>query len=335
MNRYINRVVVLFFVLMVALPGAAAGLRKHPEFHYLTLSLGAGGSETLTDYDNMKSKFGFGGLFGFGYEYHFRAFWLSLGVEGQLFQSGFLPAMNDTMHYSMYDTEGEKMTYHYAINKRGDMHRAVYLNVPVMIGFNVKGFYLGAGAKAGLSLYGRAKSDVDYTTSATYDRFIDDFINMPNHYYTNYSNSGVHKMKFEPMVSVIGEVGYEVVSFSTGKEDDSNPIIFRIGAYAEYGLFNMVKSSGSGPLFEIDQTDPSQVTLYPYFTTVSTEGHKSIPLSVGVKATFMFQLPLPQKCHCLQTERGASWRKDASKSTRRANKQSKKSAKKSAKKVSE
>ena len=52
------------------------------------------------------------------------------------------------------------------------------------------------------------------------------------------------------------------------------------------------------------------------------------PFYIGVKAALLFQLPVPQKCHCLQTERGASWRNNAPDVTRKQNKRAKKSYKK-------
>lgn len=321
---------LLLALIFVAQLSAQKGSPSFPEFHYITLSLSGGYSSLMSNFENTKVPGMAGATFGIGYEYRYRSLYLSLGFEGQFISSRLVPGI-DTMHVGMLDTEGEKMTYHYALNKWIDDQMGVYVNIPFIIGFNVKGFYMGVGAKAGMNLWGSTASKLDYTTSATYDRFISDFVDMPNHFYTDYqSKSDKLPLALKPNVAAIFEIGYDVLNIPKGK--NQIPLVLKLGAYAEYGFMNVFTEVGSAPTLSYDSTDPSKILLTPYYLgdRVLNQAKAPVvnPFYIGVKAALLFELPVPQKCHCLQTERGASWRNDAPKATRKQNKSSKKSYKK-------
>ena len=223
------------------------------------------------------------------------------------------------------------MTYHYALDKWYDDQMGVYVNIPFMLGFNIKGFYMGVGAKAGMNLWGSTSAKLKYTTSATYDRFMEDFVDMPNHYYTEYvSKSGSHPVSFKPNVAAIFEIGYDVLNIPQGKKQI--PLVLKLGAYAEYGFMNVFNKVQTQPTFTYDGTDPSIIHIMPYYLGDRYLYQQNAPVvnpfHIGVKAALLFQLPVPQKCHCLQTERGASWRNNAPDVTRKQNKRAKKSYKK-------
>ncbi len=307
---------------------AAGGLRNNPEFHNITLSMSGGYSAFLSNYEGTEVQGSAGATLGFGYEYNFRAFWLSLGFEGQLLNSNLSILGDRSITNTLLDTELDEVTYKYDIYSWYDQQMAGYVNFPIMLGASFNGFYIGAGAKVGMSFYGSAASSIKYETSATYDRFIEDFENMPDHFYDVYGNSSSRNtISFLPKLSAIGEIGYEVWNVPSS-ESLKTPITLKIGLYVEYGLNTIFTNENTDITYTISEVDPSQIYLNPYYTSVPTTTSSGnidiLPLYVGLKATFMFQLPVPQKCHCLQTDRGASWRNNASKEVRRINRKQRK-----------
>lgn len=325
--------------------------RQYPEFHYLSLPISVGYSNYYAPgFKNEVSTYKNPGLLGttigIGYEYRYRLFWMSMHLEGQLLTSRLRPgiAQIDTMMYdtdSEYEAKRRENAYHYKFSSWRDDQLGVYGCFPIMFGMKMNAFYFGIGAKVGYSFYGTSTPKAKYTTSSTYDRYIADFENMPNHFLTNYesglTNNGKEiAINFGINVAAIAEIGYEVYHSEGSKT--VRPWILKVGAYAEYGFLSAYTNNGNlQPQIDMKSvelpdgssaTDPSQLELRPYYKAHDTRNVNINPLYVGAKLTFLFELPVPQKCHCLQSERGASWRNMAPKETKKQNKAAKKKVKK-------
>jgi len=332
--------------------------RQYPEFHYLSLPMSFGYSNYLAPgFKNQVSTYTnpgkIGATLGIGYEYRYRLFWMSMHLEGQVLTSRLRPgiAQIDTMMYdtdSHYDSKKRENAYHYKFSDWHDDQLGVYGCFPIMFGFRANAFYMGIGAKVGYSFYGTSTPKSTYTTSSTYDRYIADFEDMPNHYLTEYGSGLTSGGKditidFGINVAAIAEIGYEVYHSEGSKH--VRPWILKLGAYAEYGLLTAYTNNGNvQPQIEMatvtlsDGTtavDPSQLELRPFYKAHDTRDVSINPLYVGAKLTFLFDLPVPQKCHCLQNERGASWRNLAPKETQKQNKASKKKVRKQKKVMGE
>lgn len=303
-------------VLMFAAVEATAqrSAPKFPEFHYFTVSVGGGYSAFVSDFENTKLQGGGAATVGIGYEYCHRAFWLGLGLEAEWDNSTNKNQIYDFTE-EMKDTEGDDMTYCYKMMRWHDSYSTVYVNIPFMLGFGIGGFYMGAGVKAGLNVYGHAQSTMKYRTSGFYDRYVEDFENMPDHFFDDYKSKNRYRVKYLPEISLIGEIGYEVASFGADKDSDA-PIRLKLGAYVEYGFSKAYKNTAVADLVSIDDVNPAVLNLKPYILGRDITGNSFNNLFVGVKATFLFELPVPQKCNCLQTERGASWRNNAPRVTK-------------------
>ncbi|MCQ2332199.1 MAG: hypothetical protein MJZ95_03215 [Paludibacteraceae bacterium] len=350
MRQRIITIILLIAAITLCSNDVMAQKRKYPEFHYVTLPISAGYSSMLSpgfknENPNFKVPGLMGATIGFGYEYRYRMFWMSLGVEGQLITSRLRAGMErlDTMMYdtdSYYHNEQRENTYHYDFSDWHEDLISVYGNVPIMFGFRANAFYVGIGAKVGYNFYATTTPKSTYTTSSTYDRYIIDFQNMPNHYLTQY-NSGVTgdgkdvDIKLGLNVSAIAEIGYEV--YHSEGDDKVRPWILKLGAYAEYGFLSVYNNNGDiKSQFDYKQAeqesynckDPSQLLICPYYKSHSMQNVNVNPLYIGAKLTFMFEMPVPQKCHCLQTDRGASWRNLAPKETRNQDRRAKKAVKK-------
>lgn len=315
------------FVSSMLFAQDSRSIAKFPQFHYLTLSMGGGYAGLLSNTDYTADFIGGGGAHvGLGYEYCYRGFWLSLGIDGQYLSSRIDPmlAVDDV---NAIDTEGDECVFHYYVNRWRDNTQAVYVNIPFMIGFNKGGFYAGIGAKAGLNVYAIGQNKLEYTTSATYDWAIGDFTQMPNHFIGDFvstadENGGKYtSLKLKPNVAAIIELGYEV--YNSVGSSGVLPWRVKVGLYGEYGLLNVNGSAQEGVA---PYRHPDNVTQIITPSALSTEyfvGKSVHPLYVGAKVTFMFELPVPQKCNCLQEYRGASWRNNAPKVTRKQYKKSK------------
>lgn len=359
-----NALKALFAVALAAISSstvvAQRGAPQFPEFHYLTLSLGGGYSSIFSNIGDAPATLGGqfnapmtgvtvpgggGATLGIGYEYCYRAFWLSLGVEGQLITSS-INGYIDSLRVPMTDTEGDPYTHHYITHRWRDNQMAAYVNIPFMLGFNSGGFYAGVGAKFGISVYGQAVGNMKYHSIGTYDQFIGNFEGMPNHFFGEYDAAPENKGKptklaFKPNVALIAELGYEIYSAEATKK--TLPWRMKLGVYGEYGFMNILPDNEGRSLLDFSE-NPAQLVVNPFYLTdgmyqmngdgtykldgggnnVSAVGN---PFHVGVKLTFMFELPVPQKCNCLQDSRGASWRNNAPKVTKKQKKNTERSQK--------
>ncbi|MGM9805450.1 MAG: hypothetical protein ACI3Z7_03335 [Candidatus Aphodosoma sp.] len=328
MKRYVCKATVLFVLTIFAssmlFAQGTRAVAKFPEFHYLTLSMGGGYANLLTNVKDMpdtKLNGGGGATLGLGYEYCYRGFWLSLGVEGQYIASFMNPGF-EVSDVPAIDTEGDNCTFHFQTNQWRDQTQAVYLNIPFMLGFNKGGFYAGIGAKAGLGLYAIGQSRLKYTTTSTYDWAIGDFEQMPNHFigdFVSTAEGGKYtKLKMNPNIAAIIEIGYEVYSDEGG--GSVLPWRMKVGLYGEYGFMNVNGSAQNGIAPYRHDENVTQLITPASLSTENFVGKSVNPLYIGAKLTFMFELPVPQKCNCLQDSRGASWRNNAPKVTRKQDK---------------
>lgn len=357
--KYPTKTVLLLALIGLVLFNANvnAQKRQYPEFHYLSLPISVGYSNYYApgfknEVSTYKNPGLVGATLGIGYEYRYRLFWMSMHLEGQVLTSRLRPGITqmDTMMIdtdSYYDQTKRENAYHYKFSSWRDDQLGVYGCFPLMFGLRFNAFYFGVGAKVGYCFYGTSTPKAEYTTSATYDRYIVDFEDMPNHFLTQYgsglTNDGQDiSINFNLNVAAIAEIGYEVYHSEGSKT--VRPWILKLGAYAEYGFLTAYRSGDVKPQFEVKEIelpdgtkaqDPSQLLLRPFYKAHNTNDVSIAPLYVGAKLTFLFDLPVPQKCHCLQNERGASWRNLAPKETKKQNKASKKKVKKQKKYMGE
>ena len=315
----------LFVLLLTAFSSSAVmaqrGAPQFPEFHFFTMSFGGGYSSLFTNVEGAKVAGGGGATFGLGYEYVYRAFWLSLGVEGQYLSSFMKPDLQN-LEVPMFDTEGDPFTMTYRFDNWQDVTQAAYFNIPFMLGFNAGPVYAGVGAKFGLNLWGVGESKVKYTTSAQYDQFIGSFEGMPDHWLGEQVSEPIggkpSKLAFNPNVAIIAEVGAEIYSQERTKK--VLPFRMKLGLYGEYGFTNANKNATDANPFVFGDPNPVILNTTSYLTSASMQGKSVNPFYIGAKLTLMFEMPVPQKCNCLQDSRGASWRNNAPKATRKLKK---------------
>lgn len=136
--------------------------------HYLTAEAGIGYSS------------GFLGEAGVGYAFADRMFLMRTGLEvAYTFRQ--LAALDHTEQQSEIDSEGIPYTAVYDYTRQTDRLHLPELRIPLLVGVQWQNWYLLAGAKAGLLVGGKQKSEMDITKSGDYAMFNDMFVDMPNH----------------------------------------------------------------------------------------------------------------------------------------------------------
>lgn len=136
--------------------------------HYLTAEAGIGYSS------------GFLGEAGVGYAFADRMFLMRTGLEvAYTFRQ--LAASDHTEQQSEIDSEGIPYTAVYDYTRQTDRLHLPELRIPLLVGVQWQNWYLLAGAKAGLLVGGKQKSEMDITKSGDYAMFNDMFVDMPNH----------------------------------------------------------------------------------------------------------------------------------------------------------
>lgn len=277
------------------------------DFIYVTA---AAGYQSLLNEDNtIKDKGGAALELGVGYKLYYNHFIMSVGLEGRYGMYKVSPSDN-MLTFSMVDSENDPFTMKAYINRRNDIIHAADIQVPLLFGVEFGHIYAMVGPKIGLNVYGSARTSAVVTTSATYDRFSDDFEGMPNH--NLYENqpilSGRQSVSFRPQVYLAGEIGYRLgeVYTSTGADIPKPKTRYYIGAFFEYGFLNMHKAQALGDPISSVPNEQGGLTfgINPVYNTTAYADVVFRNFMAGVKFTVNFELPKAPVCViCKERER--------------------------------
>ncbi|MBQ9295685.1 MAG: hypothetical protein IJ204_00640 [Paludibacteraceae bacterium] len=264
--------------------------------HYFSISAGGGYYSLLENIPEVTTRGGGAGMLGVNYEFRYSGFWFSVGADVQ-YGSSTLTMAPFEVHREMYDTQGKRVSYHYNIEEYSDTQRDFRVGVPVLFGFYTNGVYGGIGAKFSYAPHTVTTPAMTYTTSGTYERYLADFENMPNHFYTQYSVPGKTEVKMHPQGSVIAELGYDVLN----KERMSNYAlcsVLKVALYAEYGINSCTSGNAHDEIiYKYNPADPTQLIADSYYVRHNLEKARIVPFYVGVKVTFMLRIRT-SNCRC-------------------------------------
>lgn len=264
--------------------------------HYFSISASGGYFTLLESIDEIKTKGGAAGLFGIGYEFRFRHFYLATGVDVQYGVSTLTMAPFD-VHAQILDTQGKPVNYHYHIEGYTDRQKDFRFGIPLMLGFYTNSVYLGVGAKFAYAPQTISYPTITYQTYGSYEQYIEDFENMPNHFYTTYTTTGRNEVKMHPQGYVIAELGYDILN----KERQSNYAlcsVLKIALYAEYGLNScMTGAKFDQQSYEVNETNPSLLNVDAYYACHDLSRKRVVPFYVGVKVSFLLRIRTAN-CQC-------------------------------------
>ncbi len=283
--RYLTIFFVLFTVSWVSAQGRSS-----------LIVWGEGGyTNMFNDADNIKSlgRAGFG--IGGGYEWRKKSFIIHAGAEFVQFNS--VLQMDDFIYeLALTDTEGDPYTGKFYFSDNKDRYQLGYINIPVMLGLHFNKFYFMAGGKTGFNVYGKSKMDYGAISAGDYPQFIEDFENMPNHFFDENKVKSSSSVKTKINFALSAEAG---ISLRSAAEKKSN-ISYRLAVFCDYGLVNIRDNSYAEDLI-LDRGNgmPYQPGLNSFIRTAELKDKHLNTLFTGLKFTVVFNLGEKRGCNCL------------------------------------
>lgn len=286
-------------ILFLALGTAQAEVWKQFNVltkHYLSLSGEVGYYSLLENMQDVRTRGGVGGALGLGYEMRYNGFWLGVGLD-VMYGSTTMTTAGFSVDRELIDTQGKRVNYHYDVQSYTDTQHDLRVGIPLLLGFYTNGFYGGAGFKFSLAPYTATTPTIHYRTTGGYEKYIDDFENMPNHFYTEYTVNGRSEVKITPQAHVVAELGYDILN----KERMSAYAlcsVLKVALYAEYGLNSCLKGTiHESETYSVDPVNPVILNPSSYYAHKDLRNARIVPLFVGVKVTFMLRIKTAN-CRC-------------------------------------
>ena len=269
--------------------------------HYLTVNANLGYSSLFNSIHKQPSSPGLDTELGVGYRIFHNdfVFATSLGFAYNLYSSQL--RMVDT-NIDMLDTEEDPFKMHVLVDQGKDLTHAVNLTLPILVGGEWGRLYFLAGPKLSYTIYGVTSAKAMCTTSGIYERYYDDFYNMPNHQFESEQeirNEGNGKLKWNVNLMVHAEIGWNINTHISNRTYKSEPMkrTWFASLYMDYGLLNINSvSQDANDVFYYRQTDEG----VKYFVTPLLLSKKAYDASfnnfnIGIKFTVLFQLPVEPK----------------------------------------
>ena len=275
---------------------AGAYTRLTPDtYHFVSLHGDAGYSALLHTISGQKPSAGMNTNIGLDYRLYHNTFLFSIGVEG-MYELNANRMDDHDEAIPMIDTEGQYFNMHVHVDKSRDLAHMVNLNIPILFGGEWKRFYFMVGPKLSLNMYGSTSSNAEITTYGEYERYYDDFYEMPNHQFASNQKMGSAQLPLKWNFNILAhvEIGGRVGHMFKHKQFRLNPDKVRmyLAAYADFGILNLHKSHSGSPIFEYRETDKG-VQFYIQPLMLSTLADQAVfrNLNVGIKYTVAFEMP--------------------------------------------
>ena len=289
--KNIRYIVVIALLVGSLLPAEARYYRRAgnvsglggDNYHFGYISGGLGYTSLQEEVPDFTPSGDLGGIVGFGYEFRNNGLWVNAGLQLNFHRSN---ATLEAYKYSClgYDTQGKEVTLHYTINEQ-DRQKWQFIEIPILVGWYSHGFYVGAGLKVGYSLNSSIVASGTYELSGTNELYNIEFKNMPEHGYKTYDFEGEYTASLKPMVSLIGEIGYDVLSEVPTRSQLCH--VLKVGFYFEYGLNSMVEPVSTNTRLNIDPKNATKAVINPYLAAGMTEKYRVVPFYTGVKITYL------------------------------------------------
>lgn len=286
-----QRILLLLFAMLSCCSIAAKRYYSksyYTDNHFLTLGVGGGYSLLFENVPELHSFGNAAGAIDFGYEYRINGFWMNLCAELQYLSSTSTFNISGTDKL-IFDTQGKQALMHYDFDQSFDKQEFLFVNLPVVVGYYHRGFYLGAGAKVGYCIRAKESTAVQYSTSATYQQYIDDFESMGDHFYTTYFSYVSESLRSKYKLSAVAEIGYDVLTYSR-EMDHTKRSGLKISVVAEYGLNKLINTNGELPLYSFNENNAAELFIHPFYNTQSAQSCRIYPLYVGMRISWIFNI---------------------------------------------
>ena len=279
--------------IMLVAPMSGQVYRRHhnpfedgDDYHFGYVSGSVGFSMLQTAIPSAMPEGNVGGSVGIGYEFRNSGLWTSLGVQMSFHRSALIV---DSYSVSKpgEDTQGKPVTLLYRVQQRDEMQWN-YIDVPLLIGYYVKGFHVGAGVKVSYALNPVTRSKGTYHLSGKYDAY--DPIVTDGHGYGDYTFDNSNRNQLNVGASLIGEIGYDLLSSLPTRSRICH--VLKLAFAFEYGLNTQLRSWGGSPQESIVPqtatlpTPATNIVINPYLNTFDPP-KRAVPFFTGVKITYM------------------------------------------------
>lgn len=302
-----DRILIILLIISLFLhfqqawgKGGPQRRKTNSDRNHILLSASTGYTQLIENIPDLAGSGRAGCTFGVGFEQLKEdGIWWSASGEFQYFASGSKYKIQD-FDLNIYDTRGiEAMCHFRNFSPLSETQNFIFFNVLGMIGYynSYNGFYCGIGAKLRLNCFANSSGSMTYTTSATYEKYIDDFMEMDPHFYGDKNVSGASKLAHDIVSGAVHiEVGGDVLA--NVRQNNKKMQGLKIGLLAEVGIPNLVKGGADPELFTLSE-NATELKPNSYFNTAGMSGKLALPIYVGVKATWMFCLETKShKCSC-------------------------------------
>ena len=255
------------------------------DFHFGYISGSVGYSMLQTSMPNSMPQGGVGGAVGVGYEFRNSGLWANIGAQLSFHRSKLI--VDEYTHtFPGLDTQGKPVTLVYRVNQTDEIEWN-YVDVPMMVGYYVRGFHVGAGIKISYALNPKTHSSGKYNLGGQYEEY--DAIITSGHGFGDYEFSNDVNNQLNVGASLIGEIGYDLLSSMPTRSRICS--ILKLAFYFEYGLNTQVRKwetpqEAIMPIGNSNPTPATQVTINPYVNTFANPA-RTVPFFTGVKLTFM------------------------------------------------
>ena len=290
----VKRFIYIVFLLLFISTTMFAQVRRHranrDTRHYFYSNVTPGYSIIFDDFENTKAKGGFASIVGLGYSFVSPYFWVEIGAEMQSLSS-YILITDELSDKRIKDTEGDEVIYHYNKNLWYDCQDLLYVGVPLMLGYrHYKGFSIGVGFKYSVNVLAEAHNRLRYSISATYNNYIEDFEDMPNHFYGDYDmyvRGNIADKVVRHKGAVCFESGYVVYDNHKNYTSMRNRhVLFKLSGYLECGLNQIMSNREVREMYTINSSNPAELTNKPYYLSNSTRSKRTLPFVVGVRWTY-------------------------------------------------
>ena len=285
MNKFLCAFICMFMLLFsVTMNGQIhrGGGLSGDNYHFGYISGSVGFSMLQTSTPGAVSAGGCGGAVGLGYEFRKSGFWASVGAQMGFHRSSLLVDQYNR-DFNGADTQGKSTVFHYRVTQRDD-YEWNFLDVPILFGYYVQGFYIGLGPKLSYAINPMTHSYGSYNLSATNLEYNIAFENMPDRGYTDYDFDERSANRVNVGASLIGEIGYDVLS-NVGSRSILCHVL-KVGFYFEYGLNNFAGDwETEQPNIIPEPNNATKATVNPYINTLS--GRRVVPFYAGLKVTYL------------------------------------------------
>ena len=288
-----KKIIILLSVMLAGMLSSelqAQAWRRHrsvfdagDDYHFGYISGSVGYSMLQTAIPNAMPHGNVGGSVGAGYEFRNSGFWANVGAYVSFHRSSLL-VDEYIRDFEGLDTQGKATTFHYRVNQVDELEWN-FLDVPVMLGYYIRGFHIGAGVKVSYAINPMTYAAGTYNLSATNHNLGATFENMPDRGYTDYPCDSRVSNRLNVGAGLVGEIGYDLLSSMATSSRVCQ--VLKMSFYFEYGLNNLPKEwETPEQAVEPDVNDATKAVIHPYLNTFA-KPLRTVPFFTGVKLTYM------------------------------------------------